>query len=133
MTQTAIAASPVGPTSGGKIYAFNNIGSVSTVTVAPINNNRSQITFHNPGSVNMYVFPLLVQALNSVPANISTNATGSSITNQALTPSLASLGGGFMLYANGGQITLYGECQGGYQALAASGSNNSLTVSDSNV
>ncbi len=120
---------PVGSTSGGKIYAYNNLGT-SPEVVAPANVNRASITFHNPGSVNVVVFPVVVQALNTAP----TSANGQpNIANQALTPSTAALGGGFMIFANGGQITLTGECQGSWQALATSSTNNPLTVSDSNV
>lgn len=120
---TAVTTTPTGPTSGGKIYAFNNIGTTPEV-VAPASPGRVSITFHNPGSVNVYVAPSFVQALNSIPA---------SITNQALTPSPTALGGCFIIYANGGQITLTGECQGQFQAFSSTGSNNALTVSDNNV
>lgn len=120
---TALGTYPVGPTSGGKIYAFNNV-STSPEVVAPANVNRQSITFHNPGAVNIYIAPVNVQALNSVAGNIS---------NQVLTPSPASLGGCFLIGAGGGFITLTGECQGSYQAFSATGSSNALTVSDNNV
>lgn len=120
---TSVTTTPVGATSGGKIYAFNNISTAPQV-VAPANPARVSITFHNPGAVNIYIAPSIVQALNSIPV---------SITNQALTPSPTALGGCFLVYANGGQITLTGECQGAFQAFAATGSTNALTVSDNNV
>lgn len=122
-------AVPVGPTSGGKIYAYNNLNTTAQ-PVAPQNTNRRTITFHNPGSVNVIVFPALVQALNAVPT--STNGQPN-ISNVTLSPTTTTLGGGFLVYANGGQITFTGECSGAWQALAATGSNNALTVSDNNV
>ena len=123
MATSGINAYPTGPTSGGKIYAFNNV-STSPEVVAPANVNRQSITFHNPGAVNIYVAPVNVQALNSVSGTI---------TNQVLTPSNVALGGCFIVGAGGGFITLTGECQGSYQAFSATGSGNALTVSDNNV
>ena len=117
----------VGPTSGGKVYAFNNLGT-SPINVAPANTARASITFDNPGTVDIIVFPVLVQALNSVPTNL-VNASISSVT---LTPSTSALGGGYRIYANGGSRTFSGECQGQWQALAVSGSGNAFTVTDSN-
>lgn len=116
------APGSVGPTSGGKVYAFNNIGTTPGV-VAPANASRVQITFSNPGSVILYIAPSFVQALNSIPT---------SPTNQALTPSVGTYGGCLQLAA-GASITITGECQGAYQALAASGTTNPLTVVDTNV
>lgn len=112
----------VGPTSGGKFYAFNNLGT-SPQVVAPSNASRTQITFHNPGTVDIFVAPQFVVGLNAVPA---------SPTNQALTPSTSLLGGCWRVYANGGSTTFSGECQGQFQAFAASGSNQPLTVIDTN-
>jgi hypothetical protein len=117
------APGSVGPTSGGKVYAFNNIGT-TPIVVAPASPSRTGIGFYNPGSVNIYIAPANVQALNSVPA---------SITNQALSPSNAALGGCWIVVSGGGFIQLSGECQGAYQAFSASGSNNPLTVADTNV
>jgi hypothetical protein len=113
----------VGPTSGGKVYAFNNLDT-TPIVVAPASQARTTIAFFNPGTVNIYVAPVNVQANNSIP---------SSITNSALTPSTSALGGCWLIPAGGGFIALTGECQGSYQAFAASGSNNPLTVTDSNV
>lgn len=113
----------VGPTSGGKIYGYNNLTS-SPIVVAQANQSRQSITFHNPGTVDVVVFPSQVQGLNSAPATP---------TNQTLSPSTSALGGGFRVYGNGGQITISGECQGSWQALAVSGSGNPLTVMETNV
>ena len=112
----------VGPTSGGKVYAYNNL-STSPIVVAQANPQRASITFDTPGTVDVIVFPVNVQGLNSAPTTP---------TNQTLTPTTATLGGGYRIYANGGTRTISGECQGGYQALAISGSGNAFTVTDTN-
>jgi len=129
---TAFDVAPVGPTSGGKVYAFNNIGT-SPEVVAPANTARTMITFDNPGSVDVIVFPCQVQALNPSWTSASSLNSNTSITNVALTPSTSSLGGGYRIYGNGGTRTFSGECSGAWQALAISGSGNALTVTDSNV
>ena len=108
---------PVGPTSGGKVYAYNAL-TTSPVVVAPANPSRKTITFHNPGAVDLFIAPAFVQT------------TGS---NVALTPSTAALGGCFLVFGNGGSLTMTGECQGSWQAFALSGTTNALTVVDSNV
>lgn len=113
---SAFDVAPVGPTSGGKVYAYNNLSTTPEV-VAPANPSRKSITFHNPGTIDAFIAPQYV--LN----------TG---TNVALTPTTAALGGCFRIYANGGSLTLTGECQGQWQAFSASASGNSLTVIDSN-
>lgn len=119
---SGVGSSPSnGPTSGGKVYAFNNI-STSPIVVAPANPSRISITFHNPGNVNIIVGPTNVQALNSV----------ASIANVQLTPSNGAPGGCWFI-APAGSITITGECQGAWQALGSSGSGNPLTVNDSNV
>jgi hypothetical protein len=118
-----VGASPsVGPTSGGKIYAYNNLGTAPQI-VAQANQNRQSITFHNPGTVDVVVFPQYVQGVTTAPTTPS---------NVALTPTTSALGGGFRIYANGGQLTISGECQGAWQALSVSGSSNPFTVMESN-
>lgn len=114
---SAFDVAPVGPTSGGKVYAYNSLSTTPGV-VAPANPQRTSITFHNPGTVDVFIAPQY--AVN----------TGSQVT---LTPSTSTLGGCFRVYANGGQLTLGGECQGQWQAFSASASSNPLTVVDSNV
>ena len=76
--------------------------------------------FHNPGPNDIFVAPSYVQT------------TGS---NVALAPSNAALGGCFRVYGNGGTLVIEGECQGAYQAFAATGAGatNPLTVMDSNI
>lgn len=115
----------IGPTSGGKVYAFNNLGTTAQ-TVAPANPARTSITFDNPGANDIVVFPAFVQAVNTAPSS----PPG---TNVALAPTTSALGGGYRIYGNGGSRTISGECQGAWQALALSGSNNPFTVTDSNV
>ena len=107
----------VGPTSGGKIYAFNAIGTTVHVLVAPANTARHKITFHNPGTQDIFIIPAMVQT------------TGSNVAN---TVTLSLLGGAIRVYANGGEKSLEGECQGAWYAIAAAGSTNSLTVIDTN-
>ena len=115
---SGVGASPsVGPTSGGKIYAYNNLSTAPAV-VAAANQFRISITFHNPGTIDAFIAPALVQT------------TGSSV---ALVPTTAALGGCFRVYANGGSLVFTGECQGAWQAFSASAAGNSLTVVDSNV
>ena len=124
--------SPVGPTSGGKVYAFNNLGTTPEV-VAPANSKRTQIAFDNPGTVDIIVFPCKAQALNPAWTSASNLDGITSISSVTLTPTTAALGGGYRIYGNGGSRTIVGECQGAWQALAVSSSNNPLTVTDSNV
>lgn len=105
--------------SGGKVYAFNNITNAANVAVAPANPSRNSIVFHNPGTQDIFISPTTVL-----------NAAGSAVT---LTPTLAALGGTFRVYANGGTLQITGECQTAWQALAAAGTTNALTVADSNI
>lgn len=110
---------------GGKTYGYNNITNVAPLIVALANPSRQSITFHNPGANDIFVGPQFVQGpLGAAP---------SSPTNTAFTPTTALLGGTFRVFGNGGQLTLTGECQGAWQALAASGTTNPLTVVESNV
>lgn len=104
--------------SGGKIYAYNAV-TTAPATVAPANPSRTQITFHNPGTVDVFVAPATVL-----------NSAGSAM---ALVPSTAALGGCFRVFANGGALVIGGECQTAWQAFAASGTTNPLTVMDSNL
>jgi hypothetical protein len=110
--------------SGGKIYGYNNI-STTPIVVAPANTSRQKITFHNPGTEDIFIGPSLINnTLGTVP---------SSGAQTAFTPTTSLLGGTFRVYANGGTLSIEGECQGAWQALAAAGSTNPLTVMDSNV
>ncbi len=123
LATNAGASSAVGPTSGSKTYAFNNL-TTTPQTVCQPNANRISITFHNPGSVALYVYPIYVQNTG--------NAAPTSPSDVALSPSTAALGGCYLIYANGGQITFTGENQKAWGAFAASGTGNPLTVAESN-
>ena len=114
------ASLTVNGANGGKVYAYNNIIESGLVTVAVANPARQRITFHNPGTSDIFVAPAYIQT------------TGS---NVAFTPSNAVLGGCIRVYANGGQFTVEGECQGAWQAFAVTGAgtSNPLTVIDTNV
>lgn len=101
--------------SGGKVTGFNNIHNVTPVVVAAANTSRRRLTFHNPGTENIYVYPTV-------------NAAGA-----ANAPTVAAPGGSFLIFANGGALTVEGEIQGAWAALAAAGTTNPLTVMDSNV
>jgi len=109
----ADGAQTIGPTSGGKVTPINSLNTAMQIILAG-NPQRSSISFHNPGTVVVYVAPLL-------------NALG-----QTFTPTLSALGGTFQI-GPGATLTLGGECQFGWQALAAIGVNNPLTVMESNV
>lgn len=100
-------AAAAGPASGGKCTPVNNVGTTGAQVVAA-NGNRQSITFCNPGSVAIYIYPM------SVP-----------VTSVAL--------GGSVPLGAGGIVTLQGECQGAFGALAASGSGNPLTILESNI
>lgn len=115
---TGVGASrTVSAASGGRVYAYNNISTVPQQIVGG-NSSRQSITVHNPGTVDIFVAPAAVQN------------TGSDV---ALTPSTGALGGCFRVYANGGTLVLTGEVQKAWQAFAASGTTNPLTVMDSNI
>lgn len=103
--------------SGGKVYAYNTLDAVTPVQVAPANPSRQKITFHNPGTVDIIVFPAYLQT------------TGSDV---AAGTTVASRGGGFLVYGNGGTLSVEGECQGAWKALAVSSTGNPITVMDSN-
>ena len=98
------------------ITAFNTIAT-TPITIIGINPGRKKITFHNPGAVDIVVFPLTV--LQGTPG-------GGSV---ALVPTTSALGGGFRVFANGGQIVLEGQAsKQGFQALSVTASGNALTV-----
>jgi len=101
---------------GGLLYAYNTLDAVTPVAVAPANAARSRLTFHNPGDVDVIVYPALKQNSGSDAANA---------------PTIAAKGGSFLIYANGGSLTLEGGNLGyAWSALAASGSGKPLTVLD---
>lgn len=103
--------------SGGKTHAFNNI-TTSPAPVIGANPARQSITVHNPGTQDIFFAPSVVLVNGS---------------DEALVPALSALGGCYRVYANGGTLTITGECQKPWQAFAAAGSTNPLTITDSNV
>jgi hypothetical protein len=114
MSTIRIVAQPGwGTGSGTKVWPFNNIGTAPTQVVGP-NAYRESITFSNPGTATVFVGPL-------------TDANG-----KPFTPSMSALGGTFPV-VGGAQLTIVGECQVGWQALALSGTTNPFTVYESNL
>jgi hypothetical protein len=98
------------------VIAVNNLGT-SPVQVIGVSPTRAQLTFHNPGTVDLVVFPTTV--LQNVAGGGSIN----------LTPSVGALGGGFRVFANGGDRVVGGPaCTQAWQALSVSGSGNPLTI-----
>jgi hypothetical protein len=118
-TITTSVGSPgtISAASGGRTYAFNNI-STAPQQIIGSNPGRQSIMIHNPGTVDIFI----------APASVIVNGSDS-----ALTPSTAALGGCIRVFANGGTLILTGEIQKAYQAFAASGTTNPLTVIDSSV
>ena len=113
-----VGASPsTGPTNGGKTYAWNILTNMSIV-VAPANPSRRSIIFHNPGTVNIYV---------SMPLQMFLDGT-----QGILDPNIIEPGGGFLLAPGQTLSFMGGEIQTAWQASSASGTNNALTVMDSN-
>lgn len=117
----------VASASGGKVYGYNNISESAAIAVAPANPQRTKITFHNPGSSDLYVAPAVVQ-------NTLGTAPGVNQTNTTLTLTNAALGGSLIIFSQG-TLEITGECQGAWQALAktGAGTTNPLTVIDTNV
>lgn len=103
--------------SGGQFYAFNNL-STTPQPILAANSQRQKITIHNPGAVDIFVAPAVVLVNGS---------------DTPLVPNTGALGGCFRVYANGGTLEISGECQKAWQAFAASGTGNPLTVVDTNV
>lgn len=118
-TLTAGVGSPgtISIAGGQYILEFNAIDQ-TPLAVLGFNPARQRITFHNPGTIDIFVAPGIVQN------------TGSDV---ALVPSPTALGGCFLVYANGGTLTVEGECQKSWQAFSRTGSGNPLTVMVSNV
>lgn len=102
-----------GAASGGKVTPVNNLATV-WVQVIAINANRQSITFHNPGTNTIYIGMMFT------------------VVGSLLAPTLSSLGGTFALLP-GATMTFTGECQLAWGAIAATASNNPLTIMESNV
>jgi hypothetical protein len=65
-TQSLSQLSKTLPRLGGYVYAFNNLSSGSFVTLVSSDNNRSTITFINPGTQTGMVAPLAIGSSNGV-------------------------------------------------------------------
>jgi hypothetical protein len=104
--------------SGGSPLAFNNISTTPQQVLGGVAARR-KITFHNPGTVDIFIAPVTVAGANG--------------SDTPLTPTTIALGGCLRVYANGGTLEISGECQKPWQALAASGSTNPLTILVSNI
>jgi hypothetical protein len=100
------------------VIAVNNLGT----SVAPVigsNPTRKKLTFHAPGGNDIIVFP--TTALQNI-------AGGGSVT---LSPNLTTLGGGFRVFANGGDRVVQGRlARQAWQALAIAGTNQPLTITE---
>jgi hypothetical protein len=96
------------PFIGGAVAAVNSL-STTAVQVVSAGSSRSHLTFHNPGTVNAWVYPL-------------TNVSGG--TNA---PTLSSLGGSFQIFP-GAFFTVTDAVNSAWLAFSASGSANPLTV-----
>jgi hypothetical protein len=112
-----------GPTVSGLhnsvFTAFNTISTIPQQVATP-NGARSKITFSVPGGVDVIVFPLTAYLGLPTPSNNQ---------SQPLNASIASLGGGFRVFASGGEVVRTGQAaKQGYQALTLTGSGNPLTV-----
>lgn len=107
----------VASASGGKVTGFNNISEFLAVIVLTANPQRQSITFHNPGTSDIFVYPLYnAQGATQVPGN-------------------SSLGGTFRIYGNGSTLVISGECQFPWYAFAitGAGNNNAFTAMESNI
>ncbi len=90
--------------------AINNLGT-SSIQVIGANPARTSLLFHNPNdSVSIIVCP-------------ATNASGA-----ALAASFATRGGGFLILPQD-YLPFSGNCQTAWNAIAASGGTNGLTIS----
>lgn len=100
---------------GGKVYGFSNLSNGTPVVVLAANPQRLSVTFHNPGANDCLVYP-------------TTNATGG-----VNAPTVASPGGAFRIFGNGGSLTITGECQQSWAALNVLTTGQPLTVMESQV
>lgn len=97
---------------GGQVTAASNAIATGGAQVVGANNARNSITFANPGTVTLYVYPML-------------NSAGG-----ANAPSVTALGGAVQLLP-GAILTFNGVYKGAYGAFSATGSTNALTVMES--
>lgn len=95
------------------VTAVNSLGTSPTNPVIGANPSRTSITFHAPGANDIYVAPTQV-----LSGGISVN----------LTPSLASLGGCYHIFAGATLVIAAPTAGQAWQAFAAAGSNQPLTI-----
>ncbi len=107
----------VAAASGGYILAYNDISSTPTQVLGQ-DPQRKRVTFHNPGTLDIFIAPAFIQT---------------SGTDVPFVPSPSALGGCFRVFANGGTLVIEGECQKPWQAFSATGTTNPLTVMPSHV
>jgi len=105
----------VGPTSGGKIHAYNNLGTTPQQLVGG-NPQRVSITFHNPGQVDVMIYP------------------GADFQGNPLNPSSVALGGCFRIPSVNGYLVITGECQQSWFGFTLAGpGGNPLSIMESNI
>jgi|SRR6516162_3918123 hypothetical protein len=105
----------VGPTSGGKIHANNNLSPTPQQLVGG-NPQRVSITFHNPGQVDVMIYPGADWQGNPIAA----------------TPT--ALGGCLRVPSVNGYLLITGECQGSWFGFTLAGpGGNPLTIMESNI
>ena len=97
--------------SSSQASGVNNIGTTASQVLGK-NGQRVAVTFHNPGTQNLYVFS----------------------SSLAVAPTSSALGGAYVIFP-GADITIYGgnitsitAVNGPWQAFAGGGSNNPLTM-----
>jgi hypothetical protein len=100
----------VSPFMGGAVTAINTVGTTGAQVIGS-NTTRTNITFHNPGAVNTFVYPL-------------TNATGGQNTPSNATP------GGAFLVLPGAYLTIVDTVQGAWGAFSSSATGQPLTILD---
>lgn len=101
----------IGGASGGFVLGYNTI-TTTTQQVVGADPQRKKLTFHNPGTVDIFVAQTVLETTGSdVPFTLTTG----------------SLGGAWLVFANGGVLIVENECQKPWQAISRSGTG-SLTV-----
>lgn len=112
------------------VHARNDIDQVPRLVIWS-SHSRTGITFHNPGTEVVLVFPEIVLVYGPVPRRDLQQhpLPGKWGHNEPLHPTVAQLGGGFRLNPAGGTLFFGGPtCQQAWQALALSGGCNPLTI-----
>lgn len=107
----AIRSLQTTPFAGGAVSAINTINSTMAVQIIGANANRINISFHNPGTLPIYVYPA---TLASGTPNL---------------PTFTNLGGTFQVLP-GGFLTVFDASLGAWSAFSSAGSSNALTIMD---